>query len=487
MSDPYHPPALIGSVLVELRSGKPHSAHEFCHRLLALDNDDPEAVVLHADVLVREEKIEQARREAERALELAPDLPQALSLSVDIALITGDTDAARRRLQDLLERTPQFAGYARYARLVNFADDPVACELVNRRLRAISAADAPAPAEVADIHFAAGLMCDQTGAHREAFAHWRAGNEVILPQAAAAAAAHVKRLEEIRRLWERPLGEDVVARDPPSTLRPIFIVSLPRSGSTLLEQVLASHPEVVGLGERSEGMQYFEVAVNTLLSGRFPQVGPAPAVPSEEQPDTQAARKAIQQARTTCLVAWAQLIRGKPVVVLKNLASGVYLGVIKAVFPEAKIVHLRRHPLDTFLSCYAGWFETGFHYSYDTATLADYMVAWERLMRRWEDLYGADIHDLTYENLVENPEAEISRLLEFCDLPPAEQCLRFWETERTVRTLSARDVRRPLYTSSIGRWKNYRDELALPRERLDEVVAAFEAQYQLSDAEKVDR
>ncbi|MGK0462855.1 MAG: hypothetical protein ACJA0W_003720, partial [Candidatus Azotimanducaceae bacterium] len=147
-------------------------------------------------------------------------------------------------------------------------------------------------------------------------------------------------------------------------------------------------------------------------------------------------------------------------VVDKHPLNFIYLGLILLMFPEAKVVHTVRHPLDTCLSCFFQNFTKGQDYAFDLDTLAEFYLDYKRLMAHWQQLFPGRILDVHYEQVLVDQEEETRRLLAFCDLPFEKSCLSFHETQRTVKTASFLQVRQPLYRSSKGRWQNYHKELA---------------------------
>ncbi|MDH3589738.1 MAG: sulfotransferase, partial [Gammaproteobacteria bacterium] len=225
--------------------------------------------------------------------------------------------------------------------------------------------------------------------------------------------------------------------------RPVFVVGMPRSGSTLLEQILDSHPEVASIGETA------------LLS----QV--AFGLGSEDQP--------YPDCLSSCTVESMQLagslyLAGLPAgyrrVVDKMLSNLVHAGLIAILFPNARMIHCVRHPLDTLLSCYSHDF-TGKNlgFSYDFDDLTHYYRQYRRLMDHWSTIDALDTKIVHYEDVVGNTETAIRSTLDFLDLPWHESCVRFHENRTIRNTASYAQVRRPTYSDSVGRYKHYREQL----------------------------
>ena len=247
------------------------------------------------------------------------------------------------------------------------------------------------------------------------------------------------------------------------TERPIFIIGMPRSGTTLVEQILAAHPQVFAAGEIYELRQIINSIPHRLsLQAPF------------EQCVAQLNAKTINSMASSYDKALKKLSGNAPRVTDKMPGNYMLAGFIQLLFPAAKVIHCRRHPLDTCLSCYLQDFGVKHPYSRDLQELGEKYIAYERLMKHWENILDLPLHHVRYEDLVNNQEEESRRLLEFCDLPWDDACLRFHEVEREVLTLSYQQVRRPMYKSSLARYKNYQQHLEPLRNMLAEYIQAYE-------------
>ena len=149
------------------------------------------------------------------------------------------------------------------------------------------------------------------------------------------------------------------------------------------------------------------------------------------------------------------------------------LGLIALALPNARIINARRHPLDTCLSCYRQLFARGQPFTYDLTELGEYYLEYEKMMAHWHAVLPGRVLDVQYEDMVADQAGQTRRLLEFCGLPWEDACLRFWETERAIRTASSEQVRLPIYDDSVSRWRNYERELAPLIEILRPVLPAF--------------
>jgi hypothetical protein len=225
----------------------------------------------------------------------------------------------------------------------------------------------------------------------------------------------------------------------------IFIVGMPRSGSTLVEQILASHRDVYAGGERRDIK-----ALPTELCQAVNLAYPLCLRSLDSELADRLAKGHLERV-------W-HLAQGRRWFVDKCLMNFVDIGMIVALFPAARIVHSIRNPLDTCLSCYFGDFEE-VNFTHDLETLGKYYRWYERVMSHWHACLPGRILDFHYESLVNEPESQIRLLLDYCGIPWDDACLKPHETTRAVFTLSANQVKAPISAKSVGRWKNYQQHL----------------------------
>ena len=231
---------------------------------------------------------------------------------------------------------------------------------------------------------------------------------------------------------------------------PVFVLGMPRSGTTLIEQLLAAHPAVHGGGE---------LAVMPRLMQRMHGADGSPRTYPEFIhlfPPQHFAQTGVQYlAETVKLAPSAKRI------VDKMTTNFLFAGLIHLALPDARIIHSRRDPLDTCFSCYNKLFTAGYDFSYDQTELGRFYRSYQKLMAHWRaNMPASHFLEVDYEAVVEDVEGQARRMLEFVGLPWDESVLRFHETERPVRTASLNQVRQPIYASSIGRARVYRDHLA---------------------------
>lgn len=234
---------------------------------------------------------------------------------------------------------------------------------------------------------------------------------------------------------------------------PIFILGMPRSGTSLTEQILASHPSVYGAGE-VEYMRYFSTAVEQQTHSPFPQH--IDKVPSE-----------LLQAAAKAYIGKLKLNAGNALNVVDKLPHNfLRVGLIAAVMPRAKIILCERDPMDNCVSMFQNLLGPAHPYASDLYELGHYYRLYQDLMKWWEEILPGHMYRVRYEFMVAEPERQVRGLLQFCNLPFHEDCLSFHKTKRQIKTPSEAQVRQPMYQSSVGRWRNYEQYLGPLREGL---------------------
>ena len=412
--DPSNGEAFNGLGLLLDALGRQGEALAAFDRAIALMPAPAVALANKAALLLQEGERDEALAATDRALSLDPQFALAWYNRADAKTFTaGDPDivAMEQVLQEDEGRQPRGAGAREHGRLL--------------------------------LHYALGKAYLDSGDGARAFTHLHRGSRIKRSSLAydADASAHV--MEAIAAACPAPLFAQFAGAGNPTEL-PVFVVGMPRSGTTLIEQILASHPQVHGGGEPN----HIENLARAMGGPGYGAVGGSwsPARIAE-----------FAERYLALMPPPAASVRRH---VDKMPSNFLHAGLIHLTMPKARIIHARRDPVDTCLSCYSKLFATGQEFSYDLAELGRYYRSYERLMAHWRAVLPRDrFIEIDYETLVPDFETEVRRLLAFCGLRWDDVCLRFYETRRTIRTASKMQVRQPLYGSSIGRWKSFAAEL----------------------------
>ncbi len=299
-----------------------------------------------------------------------------------------------------------------------------------------------------NINFALGKAYEDAGRYAEAFYRYDLGNKTRRPHEnydpVQTEASHDRLIDVIStELIEEKSDAAVQNNDP------IFIVGLPRSGSTLIEQILASHTDVDGTHELPDLPRVLRTINQWQIQGKgYPD---ALKMLDQEQ---------VRELGEQYLESTQRYRQGAARFTDKMPNNFAMVGLLALILPNAKIVNARRHPLDSCMGSYKQLFYRGQSFTYDLVELGEYYLEYQRLMDHWHALLPGRILDVHYENMVADQENETRRLIEYCDLPWQERCLRFYETDRAVNTASSEQVRQPIYSKSINSWRRFETELA---------------------------
>lgn len=301
--------------------------------------------------------------------------------------------------------------------------------------------------------FALGKVYDDVGEYKQAFAAYQIGNRLKFAEAKLDFAKYFSHMDAVAETFTVAAEEDEVAREPERSTRnpaPIFILGMPRSGTTLVEQILSRHGEVSACGE----LPCIEKAIGRLENR---------CEPKRRYPwDFQELGLEALHIERDFYISWVKRLHEDlrtPFFTDKMPFNFVHIWLIKALFPGSPVVHCRRHPLDVVLSNYFQVYASDVSFVYDLEVLAEYYVRYHRLMRHWRGVFGRDVYTVRYEALVSDQEAEIRRLVEAVGLDWSDACLDAKASTAAVRTASIWQVRQGIYTSSKMRWRNYEGEL----------------------------
>ena len=413
--------------------------------------------VLKALVLWWDRNPESAAAEFATFIDSCPDLPGIWLEYARVLRACKDKDAiaAYRKVLTLL---PAFVdAYVALANMKSFRMD----EELMAQMRRVLENPALSREERARLHFALGKACEDAEQYAESFDNYQKCNAFFCQGRQSGIAQSNLYLRTAKAFFTPAFfraREEYGCKEP----GPIFIVGMPRAGSTLVEQILSSHSQVEALGE----LKYLQETGQRLAPDR-PGVG-YPVLLK----DLDASRFALigeEYLRAT----GARKTTDRPYFTDKLPGNHNHIGLIHLALPNARIVDIRRHPLDCCFSCFKHYFP-----GLQAMNLEDVGRAYANyveLMAHFDEVLPGRVHRVIYENLVANPETEVRRLLDYVGLPFEEECLRFHENRRFVATLSADQVSVPLYTSGIGYWRHYEKWLDPLKKALGTVLEAYPA------------
>jgi tetratricopeptide (TPR) repeat protein len=398
--------------------GRNDEAEAEVRHALALDPKYADAHNTLGTVLTTLGRYEEAIASFEAALGIRPDCPDA---------ITGLTNLS-----------------------TTFSTPPMA----KRIETSLRAADRP-PEQRAMLHFALGKIYDDLGDYPLAFEHYRAGNELVVPESAFNAERWNDYVDRLIAVFT-PAFFGRRKTFASQSRRPVFIFGMPRSGTTLVEQIIISHPEAAAGGEL--------MAIPDIVKELQKRIGTGTQYPECALEMTEDVARVLV-ANYLAVLDDVNPDSGR--VTDKLPLNFMQLGLLALLFPEATFLHCRRDPLDTCMSCYFAKFGRHLEFSFSLKDLGAYYRGYRRLMAHWRKVLPVKVLDVDYEDLIENQAAVSRRIVAHCGLPWDDRCLDFHKTERPVHTSSAWQVRLPLYKTAVKRWQRYEQFLGPLRAALE--------------------
>ncbi len=473
-----HVESLKGFALALVELGRFTEAESPARALLQQAPEDAIAHVLFSYVCAATDRFEEAIASAEEALRLNPtEVAALLQLAQALILLDRDEDAIAvlTRAKGLepdnlitnlrLARALKSAGHLNHAReqleeilIAHPERGEVYYELSeiekfesqDERIAAMETAllSGPAPNDAYQLHFALGKAYDDCCDYDKAFSHFAAANALERSAVPYDEPATLNRIDRTIEIFSPSLLRRLEGAGDQSDA-PIFIIGMPRSGTTLVEQIIASHSEVSAGGE----IDIFMPALRDVVA-------------RSTTPGLAADLARLTAADVTALgseyVARVQRLRhGRPHLTDKQLNNRLFIGLIHAALPNAKIIHCQRDPLDTCLSSYMKPFGGGVGYANDLSSLGRYYRRYEVMMAHWCHVLPPErMLEVRYEDIVDDVEGEARRIIAHCGLEWQPQCLEYYRIKRPIRTASVAQVCQPIYRTSLGRWRPYEAHLA---------------------------
>lgn len=388
----------------------------------------------------------------ERLLKVKPDAHGAKAGISRALLNLGRTEESEKAAREMIEAVPESSsGYVNLSNARKFKkDDPEIAEVE----RMISSKDTSAK-EIRGLYFAAAKMCDDVGRYNDAFNYYEKANSMV------AGTYDPKLLEQnyadLKKTYTRKFFEEHKDHGLDSQ-RPVFIVGMPRSGTTLTETIIGAHPQAFPAGELETVKRCEREASSLVFKDEGPQKNPR-----------QLTWVGIEILAQRYLDAIDHKAKSNAAIRITDKMPHNFqaVGLIALMFPKARIIHTRRNPMDTCLSIFQQNFNDSHSYARNLKDLGHHYAQYLDLMEHWRQVLPGRMLEIDYEELVENQEEMSRKLIDFVGLPWDEACLRPQDVQRTVLTASVWQVRQPVYKRSAGRWKNYEENLQPLKQALE--------------------
>jgi tetratricopeptide (TPR) repeat protein len=473
-SAPAFMPGQYAYCIILLIRNEPKAALARLETLLAWSPESPQFHSLRGAVWLKIGEYEAAIKDFAFALERDPDMARVwVSYGHALRTVGRQADSVNAYRRSLALEPTLGEAYWSLANLkvVRFSEED------RRALQSAVDRDDLSDDDLANLHFALGKALEDEGQFEASFKHYAKGNafrHAMWPYDSGANRDYVRRNIEILTRDFFSAREGVGDSSPD----PIFVVGLPRSGSTLIEQILSCHAKVEGVSELPD-----LIAIATKLSGEYlrahgdigapgddvrPPGAHYPAMLGGLAPEAFAALGAEFIARTR-----VHRKLGRPFFVDKLPNNFMQTGLIHLILPNAKIIDARRHPMACGFSGFKQNFARGAQYSYDLTDIGEYYRDYVDLMAHFDHVLPGRVHRVQYERLIEAPEVEVRRLLDYCGLDFEPACLRFYDSKRPVHTPSSEQVRQPLFTEGLHYWRNFEPWLEPLKLALGPVLAYF--------------
>ena len=394
----------------------------------------------------------------DQAIALAPDEPHFTFNRATVRRFLGDLEGAERDYDRVIcLKRDDYEAYLNRSELRTQTRERNHIQ----QLQSLLAAGIPHWRGEVALRYAIAKEHEDLGEYERSFEHLKSGARLRRAHLRYDVANDIATVEWIIQAYPESIG--TTSRSGSNQAAQIFIVGLPRSGSTLIERILGSHSKVHMCGE----LPQFALSV-------------VAAVSRGSQPAPLTRQQLIARSALVDFAALGQDYLGRvnalgirsDCFTDKMPLNYLYCGLIRRALPNARIVHVRRNPMAACYSIYKTLFQDGYPFSYDLQELGRYYVAYRRLMRHWSETLPGGIHELQYEELVADPVQQTRRLLEFCGLDWEDACADFHANAAPITTASAAQVRRPLYSTSVSQWRNYATQLAPLHDLLQEAGIA---------------
>ena len=385
----------------------------------------------------------------ERACQLQPEVEMFNENLANCAVSVGQIDTAKSIYKDLLRRNPSHRrnhyGLANLERAKNDRH-------IKKMLKLLQKSEEE-PSKNIYLYYALGKELEDIGRWSEAFRYYKKAGDAVKTVSDHDVADDVAVMDKIIDVCTRQW----IANEPATeatTRTPVFVVGMPRTGTTLVDRILSSHSEVDSIGE-TQLLQMVLRRHSNALAGSEMTPGVIEA----------AAQASPESIATGYIDAISYCVSDSRMFIEKLPENVLFLGFIAKSWPNARIIHMRRHPMDV---CFANYKQSYFRFAYSLDDVGDYYLAYDRLSRHWRDALGDRMIEVEYESLVSDLELETRRMLQFLGLPFEDACLHFDRNVTSIATASSAQVREKMHTRSVGKWKNFERQMQPLRRKLEQ-------------------
>jgi len=445
---PTNPQTLLITARIQVRRNTFPAAEQACRIVLKDDPENVEALAILGQILHEQDQFQEALAVLEKAVKLNPNNPDAINYYGVTLKSVGRLDEAREHILKALELNGNMYGaYANIADLVDYSTG-VGAELFKQIEAIFEGADDKNSDKFIALHFAYAKALDDRGEHEKALEHYIIGGKLKRALLEYDEQETDAFFDAIRAAFPKEKFTDRKFQGIDDE-RPIFISGMPRSGSTLVEQIISSHPDIYGAGE----VKYLSRALGQLRD-RFPSLPKYPPMMEKITPAQ------LEIVGKNYLAALSNGSGNAKRITDKLLTNYFFVGLIHLLYPKAKFIHTARDPIDTCLSGFTKLFKDDMPHSYDLGELGRYYGKYRELMEHWARvLPKGTMKTVVYEDVVADTEKEARALIEFLGLEWNDKCLEFHKSDRPVKTASVAQVRKPIYKTAVKRWKKYGDGL----------------------------
>ena len=448
---------------IHLKKDRYDEALDSVQRAIDIDSRFAHSYVVKGNILTRAQRHEEALAAYQEGLDVSPMNIGALAGMGHVLKTIGRQDEAIEVFRKCIKANPAHGEtYWSLANLKTFEFDPEEVRIMEEMIDRESLADEPK----VNMLISLGKHYDHEKDYNRAFEYYQRGNDLRREHEIYDPVHSQVVHDRIIEVFTPEFYAERSAYGDPSP-DPILIVGLPRSGSTLIEQILASHSMVEGTMELPDlGRTIVELNQKTPGRKEYPEA----VLPLDSEQVAELGRDYLDST--------SRYRTDKPYFIDKMPNNFQAIGFLRLILPNAKVIDARRHPLDSCLGSYKQLFYKGQSFTYDQFELGHYYLEYRRIMDHWNAVLPGHVLEVRYEDMVMDQEAQTRRILEYCGLPWEESCLRFYETERAINTASSEQVRQPIYTGALNFWRNYEPHLGELIETLEPLLKELSPQDQ---------